>query len=194
MFGRRKRDSGPTISLGEVLDDLPQSRFAVVCLFLTLPFLQPFSLGPVATVGGLTFAALGLGHMRMRRDLRLPDKVRKIRISLPMRERLLRWNHKMHAFAARVSRPKLKGLVRGRAGRRLVGVLVILGGLLISVPFPGIPLNNTIPALAVACAAIGHVQRDGRWIFGSVFFLFASVAYFALLGYGVLKLADAAVK
>ncbi|MBS3958174.1 MAG: exopolysaccharide biosynthesis protein, partial [Xanthomonadaceae bacterium] len=45
--------------VGEVLAGGGASAFAVALIVLCLPFLQPISLGPLSTIGGLALATLG---------------------------------------------------------------------------------------------------------------------------------------
>ena len=44
---RAKRQS---LTLGEVFDSIGEASYGFICIVLTLPFLQPISLGPLATV------------------------------------------------------------------------------------------------------------------------------------------------
>jgi len=52
------RAASQPLTLGEVADGLGGSSFSLLCIILSLPFLTPISLGPLATVGGLTLAAI----------------------------------------------------------------------------------------------------------------------------------------
>jgi hypothetical protein len=39
--------------------------------------------------------------------------------------------------------------------------MILLGGLLVAVPFLVVPLQNSLPALIVFFACVGRLQRDG---------------------------------
>ena len=51
--------SSEGILLGTMLDRLGRSSFCFAALLLAVPFVQPFSLGPLTMIGGLTFMAVG---------------------------------------------------------------------------------------------------------------------------------------
>ena len=48
-----------------------------------------------------------------------------------------------------------------------------------------LPFNNTLPALGMLFAAIALLERDGLMVLVSVFWLFATVAYFTAFFYAL---------
>ena len=81
-----------------------------------------------------------------------------------------------------VSRPRrLKGLTGGG----LIGVIndlgLILGAVLLMMPFGLIPFSNTLPAVALLFFAIGLLQRDGICILLGHLMNVATMIYFAIL-------------
>lgn len=176
------------LSLGEVLDSLKSSALALSTVLLCLPFMQPLTLGPLSSVGGLVLASLGWQLWQGRQKLWLPAKVYEIRPSTKAWERLLgvcRW---LVNVLAKITRERLLLLVDGRAGERLAGVLIACGGVLLAVPAPFLPFNNTLPALGMLFAAVAILERDGLMLALSIFFLLASTAYFALAWYALVFL------
>jgi hypothetical protein len=176
------------LSLGEVLDSLQASALALSTVLLCLPFLQPLTLGPLSSVGGLVLASLGWQLWQGRQRLWLPARVYAIRPSTKAWERLLgvcRW---LVQVLAKITRERLLFLVDNRGGERLAGVLIACGGVLLAVPAPFLPFNNTLPALGMLCAAVAVLERDGLMVAWSIFFLFASVVYFALAGFALFVL------
>ena len=51
-------ESSP-ISIEKALAELDHFGFSLIALILVLPFMQPFPVGPLSVIGGLTIAALG---------------------------------------------------------------------------------------------------------------------------------------
>jgi hypothetical protein len=178
---RRAASSEHPPTLGEVLDGGGQSSFAFALIVLCVPFLQPISLGPLSTVGGLALAALGWQLIRGDARPWLPGKLAEARLDVrqwsqvsAVAERIFRW-------AGRLVRPRLQHWVAGRSGPRTAGVLIVTAGLLLAVPLAGIPFNNLLPALAIVFAAFALLGRDGLMFGVSVFWLLATVGYFVAL-------------
>jgi hypothetical protein len=175
------------LPLGSALDRLEQSSFALVTLLLCLPFLQPLTLGPLSSAGGLVLASLGWQLMRGRASPWLPEKLRNFALSGHAWERLLgalRWLLKVFGG---VTRERLTHWVDGARGAYLSGLLIALGGLLLAIPMPIAPFNNTLPALAMVCAALALLERDGLMYLLSVFFTVLTIIYFTLIFYLLFK-------
>jgi len=173
------------LSLGEALDSLKTSAFALSTVLLCLPFLQPLTLGPLSSIGGLVLASLGWQLMRGRDVVWLPDRIYQVKPSTKLWERLLglcKWLVKM---LAKITRERLVSWVDGRFGERLCGGLIALGGALLVIPVPILPFNNTLPALAMLFAAIAILERDGLMVLVSVFWIVATVAYFGAFFYAL---------
>jgi len=156
-----------------------------------VPFLQPVSVGPLATLGGLTFALLGWQLARREPALRLPTRVSGIapgERGWRSIARVLGW---LVGFCARFSRRRLEHWTEGARGDRWTGGLILTGGLLMAVPFVGVPLNNTFPALVIAFAALARLFRDGALLFVAAFWVKVSVIYFAFVTWAALALGGA---
>jgi|GEM_PF-528191 len=171
----------PPPSVGEVLAGGGVSAFAVALIVLCLPFLQPISLGPLSTIGGLALATLGWQLARGDARPWLPVTLANARLDRAQWVQLADSADKVLAWAGHVVRPRLSGWTRGRRGRRTAGALIITAGLMLAVPVAGIPFNNTLPALAIICAAFALLGEDGWMFFFAVGWLIATVAYFVLL-------------
>lgn len=182
------------LSLGEALDSLKTSAFALSAVLLCLPFLQPLTLGPLSSAGGLVLASLGWQLLRGRERMWLPTRIYEIKPSTKLWERLLGLCRWLIGFLAKVTRERLVHWVDGRFGERLCGGLIALGGVLLVIPVPILPFNNTLPALAMLCAAIALLERDGLMVVASVFWIVATVAYFAAFFYALYFLGGEAVE
>ncbi len=173
------------LSLGDVLASLSTSALALSAVLLSLPFLTPVTLGPVSTAGGLVLASLGWQLYRGQQKLWLPQKIYAIKPSRKVWERLLGVCQFVIRMLARLTRERFVGWVDGRTGERICGALIFAGGLLLAVPVPVLPFNNTVPALGCLFGAIAILERDGLMVPMSVFWLVASVAYFGAFFYAL---------
>lgn len=176
---REARDE--QLTLGEAFDRLGEASYSLIAIVLCLPFLQPISLGPLSTVGGLTFAVLGWQLARAHPTPWLPEKVRSGAPSANVWERILTLLRGVVRFCGRFTRRRYTHLVTGRRGDRIVGGLMTVAGLLMAIPFFGIPFNNTLPALVILAAAIAELEDDGLFVFVSIALLVLTLLYFAFL-------------
>lgn len=173
------------LTLGQAFDNLKESTFSLICIILCLPFLQPISLGPLATIGGLTFAALGWQLANGRTSPWLPERIRSIAPGLKTWQRLLWVCRKVVSICGRFTRPRHQYLLRGERGDKLIGALIVIAGLLMAIPFFGIPFNNTLPALAIIAACIAELEDDGLFVVVSIGLTLVTVAYFCLIFYAL---------
>ena len=169
------------LTLGEAFDRLGEASFSFIGIVLCLPFLQPISLGPLSTVGGLTFAALGYQLARQHPTPWLPDRVRGSAPSAKAWERIIALLRGVVRFCGRFTKRRHTHLVTGARGAQIVGGLMTIGGLLMAIPFFGIPFNNTLPALVIIAACVGELEDDGGFIFVALVLLVLTILYFLLI-------------
>ena len=169
------------LTLGEAFDRLGEASYSLIGIVLCLPFLQPISLGPLSTVGGLTFAILGWQLARQHPSPWLPEKIRRSAPSAKIWERIIALLRGVVRFCGRFTRQRYVHLVSGPRGDRIVGGLMAVSGLLMAIPFFGIPFNNTLPALVIIAACIAELEDDGGFIFVALGLLAATVAYFTFI-------------
>lgn len=181
------------VTVAHLADRLGPSGVAVLCIVLSVPFLQPVPTGPLATVCGLAFAALGRQIMRGEPVVRLPERVRAIEPgprTWATVHRVVSW---FLSVGSKIGRGRLAHWTHGRRGDVCIGGLVAVGGLLIAVPFLAVPLNNTFPALIVVCAAMARLHRDAIFLGFALFWLKVTLVYFAVVLWGVWFVGDLAV-
>lgn len=169
---------GDRVTVGTILNRFGGESFGVICLVLAIPFLIPISLGPLASIGGLTFAALGFQLFRGRETPWVPAKISSIQLKLEQAKKITDKAHKILHWA------HLEDLTPGKSvnGRNL-GVLYMIAGFLMALPFFGLPLNNTLPALSIICTAIAELRDSKRWIVGSIIWIIITCGYFAMVLY-----------
>ena len=81
----------------------------------------------------------------------------------------------------RVSRPDRMLRLVEVVGRRGAAWLILVGGLLVAVPFLVVPLQNSLPALIIFFACVGRLQRDGAMYLLALLSLVVTLVYFALV-------------
>jgi hypothetical protein len=193
LLRNRTRTGGVTI--GCVLDTLGEAGFCLVALFLALPFLQPFiPLGPFSTAGGLAFIILGSQILRGYPEPILPERVRRITVA-PQIFSLISGNAiKFLGWCRRHTRLRHAAWVTGDKGRAVMGAILLTGGLIMIIPFFGIPLNDFFPALAIVFVCVGELEQDGlmvwvalAWLAVGAVYCIALIVLLAMFGRGALS-------
>lgn len=196
MFRNKKTTQSttePQITFGEGFRALERTSYPILVVLLCVPFIQPISLGPLATIGGLSLAALGWQFARGRETPWLPQRLEQIAVSKVTWDKLLVVSESIINFCKRFTRPRFEVLIAQRRGQSLVGVLICIAGLLMAIPFVGVPLNNTFPALMALCAAMAPLERDGLMVALSLFWMVVTLAYFTFIIGGVWLLGTTAI-
>jgi hypothetical protein len=169
-----------SVTLAIILDMLGREGYLLLTVLLTLPFMAPVSIPGVSTIFGAVILLIGLNVM-IDRELRLPDRFMKRAFPAgKLRTALGKgvvWLHRLE----RISRPRLSRLSQGSAMARLNGFMLVIGALLLMVPFGPIPLTNTLPGLAVLFLSVGILQRDGGFILLGYLTNLVTVVYFTQL-------------
>lgn len=166
------------ILLGEMMDRLGRSSFCFVALLLAVPFVQPFSLGPLTMIGGVTFMIVGWQMGTGRRKPVLPQAAAKLNIHGNGWVAVLRFCKRLLAFCRKFTRARLSRWVSGNKGEKIVGWLIFAGGALLAVPVANLPFNNTLPALMIVFACVGWLEKDGLMVIVSLAWGIATLLYF----------------
>lgn len=169
------------ILLGEMLDRLGRSSFCFAALLLAVPFLQPFSLGPLTMLAGIGLVIIGWQMGTGQARPQLPPASARLRIHGKGWVAVLRFCKRLLAFCRRFTRIRMPGWVSGDKGERFVGWLILAGGALIIVPAANLPFNNTLPAFMVVFACIGWLERDGLMVVVSLAWGLVTLLYFAAI-------------
>jgi hypothetical protein len=176
------RSLPPTgITLSELVHRVGSDGLLILTAMLTLVFLIPVSIPGVSTVFGAAILLIGLSRL-LRRELWIPSRIEHKRIATrklrPLLRKALPWLQKIE----RVSRPdRLRWLVAEGPVAHLNNASLILGAILLMLPFGLIPFSNTFPAVALLFFAIGLLQRDGVCVLLGYISNLATIVYFAVL-------------
>lgn len=179
------------ITLSELVHRVGNDGLLILTALLTLVFLIPISIPGVSTVFGAAILLIGLARL-LRRELWIPARIahktigtRKLR---PVLRKALPLLHRLE----RVSRPnRIEWLVANGPAERMNNASLILGAVLLMMPFGLIPFSNTFPAVALLFFAIGLLQRDGVCVLLGYVSNVLTIVYFAvLIGGGGLALRE----
>jgi hypothetical protein len=154
----RQRLEGRSLSIGELEQALKGRGFAMLLLFLALPFCF-VPIPGLSTPFGLAVSLIGI-RIAARRKPWLPAFVLRKRLSATRLARLLHGTIRFVRLLERVVRPRMEFLHRWPGILNLIGLSIAAGGLLLLLPLP-IPFSNTIPAWAVVLLTAGMMERDG---------------------------------
>ena len=148
--------------------------------------MQPFPVGPLSVIGGLTIAALGMQLLQRKPFPILPERL----LVITPGNKSWKWITKVCIFiiywAKKITRPRLLYFVSNGTGTKFEGGIFILGGLLMAIPFAMLlPLNNFFPGLAILFATIAQFEKDGIFIVVAIFWIIFTVLYFILFAYGL---------
>ncbi len=167
------------VTLGHMLDRLGQAGFCFAALLLAIPFVQPFSLGPLTMIGGITFVVLGWQMGTGKMSPVLPQKALNLHIHGKGWVRVLEFCLKLLAWCQRFTKVRKEQWVTGAKGERFVGWLIFSGGALLALPMASLPFNNSLPALMIVFACVGWLERDGLMVIVSLAWGIATMFYFA---------------
>lgn len=190
----RRYETVGSATIGDLLRPLGARTPALGAVLLALPFLAPFSMGPIATPASIAIALMGWGMLRRGGEVSLPQRI----LSLPIPRKVHQYMggalHRVARWTERSRKARRSRWVRGKAGLRVCGAGLVTGAVLLAVPVPLLPLTNTFPALAIICFALGWANRDVRLTRVGLGAIGVSVTIFAALGVAVGTLGWAAVK
>lgn len=173
------------LTLGEALHSLEGSAFALIALILVVPFMQPLPLGPVSVLSGIVFAIMGWQMWRGHVSPVLPARLRDIVMSENAWRVLGNACLKVVHFCHKFTKPRIPGLVRGARGRKIGACILMAGGGLMAIPFGVLPLNNTLPGLAILFFCFGDMERDGLMTIIAFGWLVVTVLYFSAFFIGL---------
>jgi hypothetical protein len=130
--------------------------FALVLFLLAIPFVLPFPTLGLATPVGFALALAALGLVAGR-PVRLPRRLGSIALAPAVLDRAHGAASRLSRVAARVTRPRLPGVLSMRAA---LGVSLFASAVVLGLPIP-LPLSNFLPAGAILLLAGGMLEEDG---------------------------------
>lgn len=183
---------GDTVSVGDIIAALGNRGYAVLMLILALPNLFPIYIPGLSPVTGLPLIYLCWQLVIGRPVPRLPDWLRSRAISTQRFAGVMRRVLPALRGVERVSRARLTALVSMR-GERMIGIGCLL---LLAILINPLPATNWLPALAICCAALAILERDGLFVLVAILVGIGAVAFFItyidILLYGIVHVIERA--
>lgn len=167
-------------SLREVMDRLDEGAFGALLFILALPCAIPLLWG-VPQIVAVPMIALAAQMAWGRKEPWLPAKIAARQIDKDGLTRTAKGGRKWVGWVEKIAKPRLSFLT-GKAPERIIGLFLLVFCASILIPLPG---TNSVPALGVAIAAFGLVQRDGLLV---ILGLIIGTAWICLLVFGGLEL------
>ncbi len=181
-----RKGEGDTVTAQEVIDALGPRAFGLSIIVIMAPVCLPMPPG-VPTVAGIILSIFAVQMILGYKSPWLPRWVKRLSIN---RQKLLNGIDTLERrliWVERITHPRWKFMTSG-LGARLIGVVFLILGLILIVPFP--VLGNLPPAIAASVLALALAQRDGLLTFAGFAAAAAAVAFtwkLALATFGALN-------
>ncbi len=177
-----------SVRVREVLAVLHKRGYTVLLILLAFPFCTPVPLPGVSIPFGVVIAFIGL-RLALGQKPWLPARLLDTELPPKFFPRLLGATRRLVRFLEYFLRPRLSGVLRWPVTRHLVGAMILVCGLLMTLPLP-LPFSNGLPAMAVLLLAAAMLEEDGyAAVAGGAVFVLALV-YFAGVFWGGTEAVD----
>ena len=146
-------------TLGSLIETFGDKSFAVLFVVLLGVPALPLPTGGATHVFEIIAALIALQLIAGRRQVWLPDRWLKLEFTGEKQQKFVTALAKLIRRLERLSRPRLRSLLRGRFSDRVFGLLVVAGsaGAFFAPPFTGL---DTLPALGVVLLSLGVLLED----------------------------------
>lgn len=172
---------GRPLALREVVEHLHFRGLPALVVLLCVPFLFPVAIPGLSLPFGAAIALCGL-RLGIGSGFWMPDFILRREVSPELLAKLVGGAARFYRQVERMVRPRMHFLQRWPGMINLLGFMIMLGGILLSLPIPPpFPLTNTIPAVAVIFMALGLMERDGICILVGYFFALLGICYVGLI-------------
>ena len=156
-----RESAGRSMTLGELEEILQGRGFGMFLLLLALPFTFPIAIPGLSVPFGIVIMFIGL-RIALGRKPSLPGFILRRPIKYAVLEKIILLGLKLATKLEKIVKPRMHFLQRWPGMINLIGIGIVSGGLLLSLPLPPlIPFSNTIPAIAVLLLTAGMIERDG---------------------------------
>lgn len=168
--------AGRAITIGEIEGILRGRGVAMLILILAAPFIVP---APGLSVPfGVAICLLGL-RIAIGNRSALPRFIREKAVPHRTLERIVKAVSAVVEKMEKRIRPRMHFLRTHPRMVNLIGVGIISGGFILSLPLP-IPFSNLFPAISIMCLAAGLMERDGLLVLAGYVSGVASWLYLAI--------------
>jgi hypothetical protein len=171
-----------SVRLREVLEVMHGRGYTMLLILLAFPFCTPIPLPGFSMPFGLVIAFIGF-RLALGQKPWLPARLLDTTLppkffprALAATRRLVRW---LEFFL----KPRLSYILHWRVARHGMGVMILVCGLLLILPFP-LPFSNGLPAMTVLLLAAARIEEDGYVALAGGFVFLLSLAFFAAVFWG----------
>jgi len=175
-----KKIPDENLTLSEIVDLLGKDGLLLFAALLTVIFLIPVSIPGFSTVFGVIIFFIGLSIL-LNRSLWLPVRVKSKTVSAEKFRASLNKGIKWFRLLEKISKPqRLSFLIYNKIANKINVLFILIGSLLLMLPFGLLPFSNTLPAISILFLSIGFLQKDGIIIILGYLSLIGSFIYFGL--------------
>lgn len=154
---------GDSLTVAQLVSRVGDRGFGLLLLVLSLPSALPVPAAGYSVPFGLLLLVLALQMLIGKERPVFPERLERVRMSSSFAARLLKGAAWIFRKLEWVIRPRMRW-VGQRAGRILMGLLVLSMAILMMIP---IPLTNTFPAFVIFLIGIGLTEDDGLFAIGA---------------------------
>ena len=168
--------------LSEILEATHGRGFALLLIFISLPFVTPIPLPGLSTPFGLTVALIG-ARLALGKKPWLPRRLLDWELPSGFLSKILHAAGHVVRFLEFFLKPRLVFFHESLVFQKIAGTLILISGLMLLLPLP-IPFTNLFPAATVVLLAASSLERDGVCFLAGCVMFSLGVGYFALLSLG----------
>jgi hypothetical protein len=150
-------DATQPLTVGSLVETFGERAFGALMFVFAVPNIIPTPPGTSAILG-LPLVILTFQLMIGQQVLWLPRKIRERQLSGSVVAGFAQRALPVLVRLEKILKPRLSLFARSDLAERLIGIVAFLLSVVLFLP---IPLVNILPALAIACLAIGLAERDG---------------------------------
>lgn len=178
--------AGGSKSLGSLIDLFEEKSFAVLFILLLAVAAIPAPTGGVTHVFEAIAMLLALQLIVGRRQIWLPERLRRKEVGAVAQERFAAALLKRIRWLERHSRPRLGGLLNKRASGVVYGLIVLALSItaFVAPPFTGL---DTLPALGVLVISVGVLLEDAVLVVAGLVIGTIGAALVIILGGAAVK-------
>lgn len=167
-------------TLRQVIGVLSGRAYELLMILLALPFLLPVAVPGLSTPFGFAVAGIAI-QLAFGRMPWLPQRLLDRELPPGFFTKVVNVTAGVVKFLERAMRPRLLVVTGTRWLNGIHLLVIVLAGLLLSLPMP-IPFSNTFPGWTILLLAAGLMERDGWFVLAGYAVLAATAVFFVLLG------------
>jgi hypothetical protein len=170
------------LSLGQVMQILGDESHPILLMFFALPYMIPISIPGLSTPSGIVIGVLAV-NLYFQRPPWMPKKIANKRLSAETVTHISESAEKFWKKMAHWVRERWVFFYDLPVFKFINVSLLILNAVLLSLPLP-IPLSNTMPGIAILLCSLGHLEKDGLFIFCSYLWTLLVIGFFLSIPMG----------